>query len=106
MACPVSKEEAIKAIKDESVAIVDSGASSTFAGSLINAGDIEEKVTIFETADCHSEERMQSPHKCNRTYFVRNRMRDLVPMTVPALFVRGLPQDLIGGKAINKIDIK
>ena len=29
-----------------------------------------------------------------------------VPISVPALFVRGLHQDLIGGKAINKIDIR
>ena len=29
-----------------------------------------------------------------------------VPISVPALFVRGLPQDFIGGKAINKINIR
>jgi hypothetical protein len=33
------------------VAIVDCGAPSTLTGSLINATDIEEKVTIIETAD-------------------------------------------------------
>ena len=32
-------------------------------------------------------------------------MGDPVPISVLALFVQGLPQDLIGGKAINKINI-
>ena len=104
MARPVSEDESVKVIKDKSVAIVDCGASSTLTGSLINATDIEEKVTIIETAD--GEERMRSSHKCIKTYFVRNRMGDPVPISVPALFVRGLPQDLIGGKAVNKINIR
>ena len=33
-------------------------------------------------------------------------MGDPVPISVLALFVRGPPQDLIGGKAINKINIQ
>ena len=33
-------------------------------------------------------------------------MGDPVPISVPALLVRGLPQDLIGGKAVNKINIR
>ena len=33
-------------------------------------------------------------------------MGDPVPISVLALFVRGLSQDLIGGKAINKINIR
>ena len=93
MARPVSEDESVKVIKDKSVPIVDCGASSTLTGSLINATDIEEKVTIIETAD--GEERMRSSHKCIKTYFVRNRMGDPVPISVPALFVRGLPQHLI-----------
>ena len=56
MARPVSEDESVKVIKDKSVAIVDCRAPSTLAGSLINATDIEEKVTIIETAD--GEERM------------------------------------------------
>ena len=103
MARPVSEGESVKVIKDKSVAIVDCRATSTLTCSLINATDIEKKVTIIETAD--GEERMQSSHKCIKTYFVRNRKGDPVLISVPALFVRGLPQDLIGGKAINKINI-
>ena len=71
MARPVSEDDSVKVssvIKDKSVAIVDLRASSTLTYSLINATDIEEKVTIIKTAD--GEERMQSTQKCNKTYFV------------------------------------
>jgi hypothetical protein len=61
-------------------------------------------VTIIETAD--GEEWMRSTHKCIKTYFVRNLMGDPVPISVPALFVRGVHQDLIGGKAVNKLNIR
>ena len=67
------------------MAIVDCGASSTLTGLLINATDIEAKVTIIETAD--GDARIRSSHKCTKTYFVRNRMGDPVPISVPALFV-------------------
>ena len=33
-------------------------------------------------------------------------MGDPIPISVQALFVRGLPQDLIGGKAVNEINIR
>ncbi len=85
MARPVSQDDSVKVIKDKSVAIVGCGTSSTLTGSRINASDIEEKVTIIETAD--GEERMRSTHKCVNAYFVRNRMGDPVPISVPALFV-------------------
>ena len=51
MARPVSEDESVRVIKDKSVAIVDCGSSSALTCSLINARDIEEKVTIIETAD-------------------------------------------------------
>ena len=104
MASPFSEDESVKVIKDKSVVIVDCGASFTRTCSLINATDIEEKVTILLTAD--GEERMLSSHKCIKTYFVRNSMGEPVPISVPALFVRGLPQYLIGVNAINKINIR
>ncbi len=85
MARPVSGNGSVKVFEDKSVAIVDCGASSTLTWSLINATDIEEKVTIIETAD--GEENMRSTHRCNKTYFARNQMGDPVPITVPALFV-------------------
>jgi hypothetical protein len=64
---PASEDDAIKVIKGKSVAIVNCGAS-TLTGSLINASNIEEKVTIIEAAD--GEERMQSTKKCSKTHFV------------------------------------
>jgi hypothetical protein len=103
MAQPVSQDDSVKVMKDKSMSIVDYGASSTLTRSLINASDIEEKVTIIEAVD--GEERMRSTHKCIKTYFVRNQMGDPVAISVPALFVRGLHQDLIGGKAVNNLNI-
>ena len=49
---------------------------------------------------------MISTHVCTKTYFVRNRMGDLVTITVTALFVKGLPQDLLGGKSVNRENIR
>ncbi len=61
-------------------------------------------MTIIVTAD--GEERMRSTHKCIKTYFMRNQIRDPVPIFDSALYVRGLHQDLIGGKAFNKLNIQ
>ena len=33
-------------------------------------------------------------------------MGKTVPITVPAIFVTGLPQDLVGGKSVNKMNIR
>ncbi len=60
MARPVFEDEAMKVIKDKSVAIVACGASFTLTGLHINASDIEETVTIIETAD--GKERMPLNH--------------------------------------------
>ncbi len=86
------------------MAIVNYGASSTLTRSLIHVSDIEEKVIIIKTAD--DEERMRSTHKCIKTYYVRNRTGDPVSISVPALFVLGLHQGLIGGKAVSNLNIR
>jgi hypothetical protein len=52
-----------------------------------------EKVAIIETAD--GEEDMKPTHLCTKTYFDRNRTGEFVTIRVPALFVKGLPQDLL-----------
>jgi hypothetical protein len=96
-------EESTRIIKDRSVAIVDCGATDTLTLLQIHATDVEEKLTIIETAD--GVERMHSNHKCIKTYFVKNCMGETVLITVPALFVKGLPQELIGGKSVNKMKI-
>ncbi len=40
-----------------------------------------------------------------QTYFIRNRMGVVVTITVPALFDKGLPQDLVGGKSVTNKSI-
>ena len=96
--------ESTQVIKDKSALVMDCGASQTITGSLINTKDVKEKVTIIETAD--GDVSMKSTHTCIKTYFVRNRMGEVVTITIPALFVKGLPQDLLGGKSVNHENIR
>ena len=49
---------------------------------------------------------MRLNHKWIKTYFVKNRVGETAPITVPALFVKGIPQDLIGGNSVNKVNIR
>ena len=83
---------------------MDCGATDSLTSSLITATDVEENLIIIETAD--GVERMCSNHTCIKTYFVKNSMGETVPFSVPALFVKGLPQDLIGGNSVNKVNIR
>ncbi len=80
-------------IKDKSVIVMDCGASQTIDNSLINC---KEKVTMIEPAD--GDKSMKGTHSCIKTYFVRNRIGEIVTITVPSIFVKGLQQDLLGGK--------
>ena len=91
-------------IKDKSAIVMDCGASSLVTGSLINTKDVIEKITNIETAD--GVDSMKATHQCTKTYFVRNRMGEVKPITVNALYVRGLPQDLLGGKSLNRENIR
>ncbi len=61
-----------------------------------------EKISTVETAN--DGEGMTATHSCNKTYFVRNSVGELVTITTPAIFVpvRGLPQDLLSGKAVDR----
>ena len=59
---------------------------------------------MIETAD--GDESMKGTHSCIKTYFVRNRMGEIVTITVPAVFVKGLPQDLLGGKLVTNANIR
>ncbi len=97
-------DQSTKVMRGKSVAVMDCGALQTITGSLINCKDVMEKVIIIETAN--GEENMISNHVCTKTYFVRNRMGDLVTISVTALFVKGLPQDLLGGKSVNRENIR
>jgi hypothetical protein len=78
---------------------MDCGASKTITGSLVNCKDVMQKVTFIETAD--GEEHVKSIQTCTKTYFVRNRMGEVATINVPALSVKGLPQDLLGEKSVN-----
>ena len=93
-----------QSITDKSVVVMDCGASQTITESLLNSRDVIEKQTRIVTAD--GKEGMVSTHVCTKTYFVRNRTGEVVTLTVPSLFVRGLPQDLLGGKSVNRQNIR
>jgi hypothetical protein len=104
MARPVSGEAGPLVIKDKSVIINDCGASATITGSLINTSETSERITIIETAD--GRDSMTASHKCLKTYFLRNRTGEVTKITVPAVYVKGLPQDLLGGKTLNRNAIR
>ena len=61
-------------------------------------------LTIIETAK--DGEGMTATHSCKKTYFVKNRVGDIISITTPAIYVRNLPQDLIGGKSVNRENIR
>ena len=67
--------------------------------SLLNCADIVERITTIETVK--DGEGMIATHSCKKTYFVKNRVGEMVSITNPAIFVKGLPQDLLSGKAVN-----
>ena len=102
MARPTDAEPLV--IKDNTTIVMDCGASSSSTGSQLNTKEISEKVTRLEMAD--GAETMEATHHCMKTYFVRNRMGETKPITVPALYVRGLPQDLLGGKSLTRQNIR
>ena len=89
---------------DKSVIVMDCGASTTITGSLVNCTDIAETETLIDTAK--EGEGMTATHSCNKTYFVKNRVGEMVTITTPAIFVRGLPQDLLSGKAVNRSKVR
>ncbi len=43
---------------------------------------------------------------CCKTYFVKNRVGDMVSITTLAIYVKGLVQDLIAGKSLNQEKIR
>ena len=77
-------------IKDKSAIVMDCGAFSSVIGSLINTKNVIEKITKTETAD--GVDSMKATHLCLKSYFMRNRMGEVKPITVHSLYVSGLPQ--------------
>jgi hypothetical protein len=39
-------------------------------------------------------------HVCRKTYFVKNRVGDMVSIITSAIYVKGFVQDLIAGKSL------
>jgi hypothetical protein len=85
---------------DKSLGVMDCGASITITGSLLNCVDVEEHKTIIETAK--EGESILATHVCRKTYFVKNRVGDMVSITISAIYVKGLVQDSIAGKSLNR----
>ena len=48
---------------------------------------------------------MKATHVCMKTYFLKNRSREVISLTVPALYVKSVNQDLLSGKACIKIGV-
>ena len=93
-----------QSITDKSILVMDCGASQTITGSLLNCSDVHEKTTKIVTAD--GKESMILTHTCLKTYFVRNRTGAVVTIVVPSLFVKRLPQDVLGEKSVNRENIR
>ncbi len=49
---------------------------------------------------------MMATHVCCKTYFVENRVGDMVSITTSAIYVKGFVQDLIAGKSLNQEKIR
>ena len=72
--------------KDKSVIVMDCGASVTITGSLLNCEDVELKITKIETAK--EAESIMASHTCRKTHFVRNRLGEVVSITMLAIYVK------------------
>jgi hypothetical protein len=49
---------------------------------------------------------MKATHACMKTYFMRNRTGKVVTVTTPALYAKIIHQDLLSGKACNRVGIR
>ena len=49
---------------------------------------------------------MRATHVCMKTYFLKDRSGEVISLTMPALYVKSVNQDLLSGKASNEIGIR
>ena len=77
---------------------------TTITGSLLHCVDVKEHKTIIDTVK--EGESMVATHACRKTDFVKNRVGDIVSITPSAIYVKGLVQDLIAGKSLNREKIR
>ncbi len=75
----------------------------TLTGSLANTTDVVEETVIIDMAESGSS--MKATHTCMKTYFMRNRTGEVVTVTTPALYAKNIHQDLLSGKACNRVGI-
>jgi hypothetical protein len=85
---------------DKSLGVMDCEASITITGSFLSCLDVKEHKTIIETAK--KGESIVATHACRKTYFVKNRVGDMVSITTAAIYVKGFIQDLIAGKSLSR----
>ena len=90
--------------EDKSYLCADCGASMTITGSLANTTNVVEKSVVVDMAESGKD--MRSTHSCMKTYFIKNRSGETTSITTPALYVKSVNQDLLSGKACNKIGIR
>jgi hypothetical protein len=96
--------EGISANDDKSNICADCGASMTMTGSLANTTDVVEKTVIVDMAE--SGANMTATHTCMKTYFIKNRRGEVESITTPALYLKNIHQDLLSGKAYNRVQIR
>ncbi len=72
---------------DKSLVVMDCGASITITGSILNFVDVKEHKIIIETAK--KGESIGATHACRKTYFVKNRVGDMVSITTSAIYMKG-----------------
>ena len=98
------EDKKIRPDEDKSNICTDTGASICVTGSLENTTDVVEKLVRVEMAENGTS--MKATHVCMKTYFLKNRSGEVVSLTVPALYVKSVNQDLLSGKACNKIGVR
>jgi hypothetical protein len=90
--------------EDKTHLCADCGATVTITGSLANTTDVKEKNVVIEMAEDGAA--MNATHTCMKTYFMKNRSGETVSITTPALYAKSVHQDLLSGKACNRIGVR
>ena len=96
--------EILSADDDKSHLCADSGASATITSSLANTTDVKERTVVISTAEDGAA--IRATHTCMKTYFMKNRSGETVSITTPALYAKSIHQDLLSGKACNRIGVR
>jgi hypothetical protein len=66
--------------------------------------DVKERTGVIEMAERGAA--MRSTHTCMKTHFMRNRSGETVSITTPTLYAKPVHQDLLIGKACNRIGVR